>query len=174
MARQKGPFTILNRPPRINDPRSWERWTQDVYSILSGEPGIAWDVVDKEGSELSDIETRWHSMLQLVLQEDVSLKDTDLEKHINNELAYSWDRNQVYPVNVSAGYTAKIGEHISVTCSTGDINVILPSAVSNAGFPVWIHKTDATAFKVTTTVKDIKFQNTTMHLVSNGIDWVIS
>jgi hypothetical protein len=174
MARQRGPFTTLLRPPRLSDLRSMERWMQNVYASLSGLPGIAWDVIDKTGSSLEDIETRLHSMLQSIFQADVDLFDTDKEKHITNLLAYNWDRNKVYSVNVAANYTAQIGEHISVTCSTVDITITLPDATTNAGMPVWVHKVDDTAFKVLTSVKDICFQGSTMHLVSNGIDWVIS
>lgn len=45
----------------------WERWIQQVQRILSFAGGIAWGIVNKAGSRLSDIETRTHAMLQSVL-----------------------------------------------------------------------------------------------------------
>lgn len=78
------------------------------------------------------------------------------------------------PRAVTADTLAAIGEFLSVTCSTVDITVLLPDATLTPGASIWIHKVDATAFKVLTSVKDIAFQNSTMHLISNGIDWKIS
>jgi len=64
----QGPFTRLQRPPRQIG--NWEtdsfeitKWFDRIWFILSGIPGIAWDIIDKVGSKLSDIETRPHSML---------------------------------------------------------------------------------------------------------------
>lgn len=45
----------------------WERWIQQVQRILSFSGGIAWSIVNKAASQLSDIETRTHAMLQSVL-----------------------------------------------------------------------------------------------------------
>ena len=66
----EGPFTRLPQPPRRTrtggapDPRELERWYDKIWRILSGIPGISWDVVDKTGSNLTDIETRNHNDLQ--------------------------------------------------------------------------------------------------------------
>lgn len=65
MARQDGPFTIDQRPPTARSgAREKERYQQKRFSILTGEPGIAWDVIDKTNSNLTDIETRNHNDLQ--------------------------------------------------------------------------------------------------------------
>lgn len=80
----------------------------------------------------------------------------------------------VKPVAVTEDYTAGPDEFISVTCSTVDITITLPSAADNQGLSIYIHKVDATAFKVLTSVKDLAFQNSTMHLISDGADWIIS
>lgn len=45
----------------------WERWIQQLQRVLSFAGGIAWGIVNKADSLLSDIETRPHSMLQSVL-----------------------------------------------------------------------------------------------------------
>jgi len=47
--------------------RELYEWYQKLWYILGGLQGVSWDVVDKAGSELTDIETRQHSMLQSVL-----------------------------------------------------------------------------------------------------------
>lgn len=206
-----GPFTRLSRPPRQTgnwdvDARELFKWFDRLWLILSGVPGIAWDIISKAGSkisdledhshnltsnrdsadahpwdsitktgsELQDIETRPHSQLQSVLQADVDLSDADAEKHITNALAFDWDRNRCYAVATAVDAAAEAGQHISVTCSIADITITLPSAALNTGMPIWIHKTDATAFKVITSVKNLLFQNSTMHLISNGTSWVIS
>jgi hypothetical protein len=80
------------------------------------------------------------------------------------------------PVNVISDATAETGQFISVTCSSVDITITLPDPTleDNIGHSIWIHKVDATAFKVLTSVKDLAFQNSTMHLISNGISWVVS
>lgn len=45
----------------------WTRWIQQIQRILSFSGGIAWAIVNKAQSQLSDIETRTHAMLQSVL-----------------------------------------------------------------------------------------------------------
>ena len=78
-------------------------------------------------------------------------------------------------VAVATDYTASIGQFLSVTCSTVNITITLPAAADNEGGHIYINKVDATAYKVVVTgVKDIEFQNSTMHLISNGVDWKIS
>jgi hypothetical protein len=80
------------------------------------------------------------------------------------------------PVDVIGDVTAEIGQFLSVTCSIADITVTLPdpTLLANVGQSIWIHKVDDTDFVILTSVKDIAFQNSTMHLISNGISWVIS
>jgi hypothetical protein len=45
----------------------WERWLQQIQRILSFAGGVAWSVVNKGGSKLSDLEQRTHAMLQSIL-----------------------------------------------------------------------------------------------------------
>jgi hypothetical protein len=174
MARPQGPYTILGTPPRSSNPREIERWYQQIYAVLSGNPGIAWDVIDKAGSRLDEIETRGHDLLQDILQADEDSTSADLEKHISNLLAYEWERNRIRILTKSADFTAEIGTHHSIDCSGGNVTVTLPDATTNTGYPLWLHKADNSGFRIITTVKDILYQNSTMHLVSNGTDWVIS
>lgn len=175
----QGPFTRLPRPPRQTgvwavDLREMLRWFDRIWLVLSGLPGIAWDVISKAGSRLDDLESRDHSQLQSIEQADVSLSDSSPEKHITNELAFAWDRNKVYTAAITADAAALAGQHLSVTCTTADITITLPDPAANTGMPIWIHKADATGYRVLTSVKDLKFQGSTMHLISNGTSWIIS
>lgn len=95
----KGPFTLLPRPPANRggnvDPFELEKWFTRIWLILSGLPGIGWAIIDKKGSKLSDIETRWHSMLQKVYGADATntgliIEDPDYVKHISDKQAQSW------------------------------------------------------------------------------------
>lgn len=45
----------------------WTRWMQQIQRVLSFDGGIAWAIINKAASKLSDIETRTHAMLQSVL-----------------------------------------------------------------------------------------------------------
>lgn len=188
MAGPVGPFTLLGTPPRSNNPREVERWFQQIYTILAGIPGIAWDVIDKTGSSIADLEFHDHNLttnrdatavhphasLELVLQADEDSTSADLEKHLTDLLAYEWERNRVRARTITSDDTAVIGEHLTVDCTAGDVTVTLPDATTNEGYPLWIHKSDAGAYRVLTSVKNIRYQGSTMHLVSNGTDWVIS
>jgi hypothetical protein len=171
--------TPLPRPPRAQrdgnvDPFEVVRWYDALWNVLSKLHSIAWNMIDFKGSSLSDIEDRRHELLQNIEAADVDATDTSLGKHITNLLGYGWKRNLTITREVAADTTAIIGEHLSVTCSTVDITVVLPDVAANNGYPIWLHKTDDTAFAVLTSVKDIKFQGSTMHLISNGTNWVIS
>jgi hypothetical protein len=171
--------TPLPRPPRAQrdgnvDPFEVVRWYDAVWAVLSKVSSIAWTSIDFTGSSLSDIKDRRHALLQAIEAADADSTNTDLGKHITDLLAYGWKRNLAITRTVTVDTTAVIGEHLSVTCSTVDITVTLPDATTNNGYPIWLHKTDATEFKILTSVKDIKFQGSTMHLISNGTNWVIS
>jgi hypothetical protein len=172
--------TPLPRPPRAQrdgnvDPFEVVRWYDALWLALSKAASIGWDIIDFTGSSLGDLEDRRHELLQDIEAADVDSTNTDPGKHITNLLGYGWKRNLTITRSVAADATAVIGEHLSVTCSTVDITVSLPDVAANNGYPVWVHKVDATAFKVLVpAAKDIKFQGSTMHLISNGTTWVIS
>jgi hypothetical protein len=57
-------------PPPTNSPqgdRVWTDWYIKLNQILSSTAGISWALVDKTGSNLSDLASRPHSQLQSVL-----------------------------------------------------------------------------------------------------------
>jgi hypothetical protein len=171
--------TPLPRPPRRGrtgtlDSFELHKWFDEIWRILKGAAAFAWTSIDFTGSKLDDILTRPHSMLQTILQADENLSDTNPAKHVTNLQAYDWAKNRTAVRAATADTLAVEGEFLSVTCSTVNITVTLPNPVASPGYPLWIRKTDATAFEVQTSVKNIKFQNSTMKLVSDGTNWVIS
>jgi len=85
----KGPFTLLPPQPNTDDKRQWNMWFNHIHKILSGAPGIAWLVVDKAGSKLTDIETRLHSMLQEV-KGWATGTDTTKDRHISDAIGKVW------------------------------------------------------------------------------------
>lgn len=100
MSRLKGPFTLLPRPPSNKggtvDPFELEKWFTRIWFILSAAGGVGWGVIDKAGSKLSDLETRWHSMLQKVLGADVTdtgqvIEDVFHCKHVSDGQSKGWE-----------------------------------------------------------------------------------
>lgn len=96
----KGPFTRLGQPARnrggVIDPFELSKWFDKLWLILSGLPGISWDIIDKTGSKLSDIETRPHSDLQKVYGADTTdtgiiIEDAAHVKHVSNAQAAKWE-----------------------------------------------------------------------------------
>ena len=67
----------------------WQRWISQLQRVLSFAGGIAWSIIDKTGSTLTDIKIRPHSMLQDVL---AWATDTDTAKvrHISNADGKTW------------------------------------------------------------------------------------
>lgn len=80
------------------------------------------------------------------------------------------------PVAVNDDYVTAIGEFLTVTCTNKDITITLPDVLESVGHEIYVYKADATAFLVKTVpeTKDLSSQNSVMHLVSNGTEWVIS
>jgi hypothetical protein len=68
----------------------WQRWLQQIQRILSFAGGIAWQIVNKAGSQLDDIETRTHAMLQEV-RGWVNNSDAAQVRHISNSNGKKWE-----------------------------------------------------------------------------------
>ena len=65
MSALTGPFTRLPQPARDRNgisPHEIGKWLDKVWLILSSNAGIAWYIVSKAGSRLSDIETTYDSV----------------------------------------------------------------------------------------------------------------
>jgi len=56
---------ILSQPPRKQEP-AFDRWTERLWKKITTAAGIAWSVIDKTGSNLTDIQTRNHNDLQTI------------------------------------------------------------------------------------------------------------
>lgn len=84
--------------------------------------------------------------------------------------------NKVVVRSISASDTAVAGEFLQVDCSAGNITVTLPDPTDPLilGMPIWIRKSDVSRYKVLTSVVNLAYQNTTLKLICNGTDWVIS
>ena len=96
----QGPFTKLPKPPRPSviieemkrgDLRETSAWFDRIFMILSGLPGIAWSVVSKAGSNLTDIETRNHNNLQTIGEADLTSTDGTKRQHISNAQGKAWE-----------------------------------------------------------------------------------
>jgi hypothetical protein len=61
-------------------------WFKDVFRILGALNGIGWEMVDKTGSSLDEIETRTHAMLQAILDWEGGTNN----RHISVENGVDW------------------------------------------------------------------------------------
>jgi hypothetical protein len=81
------------REPMVNSTgqtsTQWNRWFQQVQRILSFAGGVAWGIINKSDSKLSDLAERAHSMLQDVLAWS-SNENTDKVRHISNADGKVW------------------------------------------------------------------------------------
>lgn len=82
-----GPYPRLQRPPQDSQLRVW---FNDIYKMLSGNPGILWDVVSKAGSNLTDLATRNHSGLQNIGEADETDTNTGKNKHVSNAMVKTY------------------------------------------------------------------------------------
>lgn len=78
---------IASRDGNISS--QWQRWLSQIQRILSYAGGISWDITNKAGSRLDQIETRTHAMLQSVLGWAAGA-DTDKVRHISNADGSVW------------------------------------------------------------------------------------
>lgn len=83
----------LPPPPRsrggVIDAAETARWYQEIWRVLTGVIGIAWDAISKSGSKLSDLADRTHEMLQEVKGWS-SGADTAQVRHISNANGKVW------------------------------------------------------------------------------------
>lgn len=80
--------TPLNRPPYGAPPngREWTLWFNQLMKRVSETAQLLWTQIDFTDSKLSDIISRPHSDLQLILPADDTDSDTDLDKHVSNAM----------------------------------------------------------------------------------------
>lgn len=100
----------------------WIRWIQQIQRVLSFAGGIAWGIVNKADSLLSDIETRPHSMLQTILGTG--------DRHIT-----AAENAEITAIDgLAAGMTAKTGNATyaarTITGTTDEITVTNGDGIS--------------------------------------------
>jgi hypothetical protein len=153
MARPVGPFTIDQRPPTGRSGfREKERHQQRRFDILTGKPGISWDVIDKTGSKIIDIEDR-------------------------NVLDMYFTR-----VNAAVDYTmSRLDSTVFGDASLGMVTITLPTAVG-ADEKHEIKKIDTSANVVRVTAFgaelvagaaffDLEAEGESIEIASNGSNW---
>lgn len=88
--------TPIDPAPRTFDPSSrqnifqWQKWFEQVARALGRAGSVAWSLVNKSGSNLTDIETRNHSGLQNILALDPTDTDATKVKHLSNAQGKVW------------------------------------------------------------------------------------
>lgn len=190
-----GPFTRQIKPPRTGDLREIQRWQELVYKILSGTPGIEWSVLDKTGSNLTDIETRNHNDLQnrdtASAHPASSITNTPHGQISATEVQAALDEleDEKFPylaplTIVTADYTITAANStILANCTGGNITVTLPTADGIGGRSYTI-KHIGTANTVTidgngsetidgSTALTIIFQHDSVTVQSDGTNWQI-
>jgi len=93
----------LAQPPKKDD-RSFDDWMYRMWKRISDTAGIAWSLVDKTGSNLTDIETRHHDDLQYIPATPMLLTETDIDDPIFIPPPQTYDFDHVtYPAKYSIG-----------------------------------------------------------------------
>lgn len=152
-----GPFTRLSRPPRQTgnwdvDAREMFKWFDRIWLILSGIPGIAWDIVSKAGSNITDIETRQHNDLEF--------------KRVTTDVDYA------------IGYQDTT---VFADASSAALTTTLPAAADGVG-PINIKKIDTSTNFITVAAQagetldgsasfDLEYQDESVTCESDGTQW---
>jgi len=128
----------------------WTRWLQQVQRVLSFAGGIAWGIVNKAGSRLTDITIRTHAMLQDVLGWVNDADDAQV-RHISNADGKVWqdhvDETDGNPHGTDHAMLDEIAElDPTSTDATKDRHL------SDAQAKVWQDHTEATDNPHTTTL----------------------
>jgi hypothetical protein len=91
-------LAVVRKLPSVSVPFINERtkdisrpWRDYLESIAPGTSIYPWTSLDFTNSELSDIENRPHADLQLILPADDTDTDTDLDKHVSNNMVKGYN-----------------------------------------------------------------------------------
>ena len=136
----ENPQTTLPPAPRepLIDSRGgmssqWERWLQQIQRVLSFTGGVAWAIINKASSNLSDIETRTHAMLQSVLGW-ANNSDAAQVRHISNANGKVW---QDHVDIVDGNPHGTDWDMIEGTASEIPFNVATPGDTNSEGYARW-------------------------------------
>ena len=145
--------------------QQWERWIQQLQRVLSFAGGVAWGIINKAGSKLSDIETRTHAMLTDVLGWTTGT-DTAQVKHISNADGKVWqDHVEVIDGNPH-GTDHDMLEAIGVL-DPSDTDGVKDKHLSNGQAKVWQdHTADVTIHH---TLEDIQDNIASMLTAGNAV-----
>lgn|SRR5512139_60802 len=98
----------LAQPPK-NEERTFNQWMLLLWKRLTSAGGLPWSVVDKTGSNLTDIETRHHDDLQYIPADPVIYNDCDHEETPFIPPPQSYDFEHVtFPARFSIGNMAHV------------------------------------------------------------------
>lgn len=98
----------LAQPPK-NEERTFNDWMLRLWKRLTAAGGLPWSVVDKTGSNLTDIETRHHDDLQYIPADPVIYSECDHEETPFIPPPQSYDFEQViFPAKYSLGPMAHV------------------------------------------------------------------
>lgn len=111
-------------PINVKDNNSfvWLEWYRQLRSYLQTSGSVPWAIVDKAGSNLSDIATRAHSSLQSVLP-------TGAQYHLTRSLA----GNKVHDFASIATLTNSTTTVTVTGAQVGDSVIVNPSSTLEAG-----------------------------------------
>lgn len=124
-------------------PQELERFYLDLIAQLTGSGAIAWSLIDKTGSKLTDIATRPHSDLQNVLQGDDTSSSTTVGKHVTDAQLRAY-------IEISQAYATEF-EDVG-----GNIYYLgkAPLGTATSAAEWWIRKIDTTTGEAVTTSAD--------------------
>ena len=140
----------LAQPPRKDD-RSFDDWMFRLWKRIASQAGLAWDMVSKTGSNLTDIETRNHADLQnlntasythLTATDATDLTDgglTTLHKHgeiyvpVTNKTGVTINKMAVVYINGAQGSKATIAlaKADAEVTSTSTIGLVTANITDN-------------------------------------------
>jgi hypothetical protein len=157
-------------------------WFQQVTDYGNGVIKTPWDHIDFDGSDLSDIETRPHNVLQAIQG-----GQTGQYYHLTaSELADIQSFfNRVGVVSVSTNYTFQATDRTVLgNSSSGDITITLPTAVGVTGEALYDVKHIGTGNVVTIapngsetidgqTSIELIFPQDSITVQSDGVNWRI-
>lgn len=155
-----GPFTRLPPPPRVQDEKEWGRWYQNIYKILGTvNGGVGWNIINKVGSKLEDIEGSTeavHDLVALLLQPGNAIILTyndvgnSLTIALNNEVVQ--DMLSTFIINGNA-----ITWTYDDTANTLKADIVKAVALTNAS---------ASSVSVTTADADVTYDSAERDLIN--------
>jgi len=112
---------ILRKPPQTDDPREVSVWLDELFRKLTESNALGWDNLDKATSNLNEIATRNHDVLQGVNQVDETDTNATKDKHVSNLLAKDWEdhKDSHNPPGVAAANG--VASAVSVTGADADL-----------------------------------------------------